>query len=189
MADSTEAGSVVAQIVTAEAVFVGTIVLPGVPGSAAHFRFLELLNNPRLGASHPGQARETLILTGATILPPTGPAISVPGELQVRPDAIVCAFEYEKHQRAVDPRWYASMVQQKPEPVVMVTVNGIRLEGLLAGGVAALARPQAKRFLPMVNATYAVIDNLATRLHTPFLAVNHQTVIAFSPGVEAQAGS
>ncbi len=184
MADNAEAGSVVAQIVTAEAVFVGTIVLPGVPGSAAHFRFLELLNNPRLGATHPGQARETLVVSGATILPRTGPAIAVPGELQIRPDAIVCAFEYEKHQRPVDPRWYGSMVQQKPERVVMVTINGIRIEGSLPGGAAALARPQTKRFLPVVDASYAVIDNLATRLLTPFLAVNHQMLVAFSAGTE-----
>lgn len=184
MAEVTETGSVVAQIVTTEAVFVGTIVLPGVPGSIAHFRFLELLNSPRLGAAHPGQARETLFLTGATILPRTGPAITVPGELQVRPEAIVCAFEYEKHQRAVDSRWYTSMVQQKPERVVMVTANGIRIEGLLAGGVGAIARPQTKRFLPVVDATYAVIDDVEIRLHTPFLAINHQSIVAFSKGEE-----
>ncbi len=181
MVEPADVGSVVAQVITNEAVFVGTVLLPVVPGTTAHFRFLELLNNPRLGAP-PGGQRDSLALTGATILPRSGPAIPVAGELLVRPEAIVCAFEYEKHRRPADPRFFTTAVHRKPESVLIVTANGLRIEGWFGGGVTTLAAVHPKPFLPIVDASYAVIDNLETQLHTPFLAINHAAIVAFSKG-------
>ena len=177
--------SIVASVVTGESIVLGTVSLPttNLPSAAGpatyHFRFLELLNNPRLASVQKGVIRESLPLTDVCILPRNGPRIPVAQELLVRPESIVCAYEYEGQAQEVqyDPGLY-----HRPERVVIITVNGLRLEGTFLGGVSVLAAPKQKRFLPLVDATLSQTDDVGTRLLVPFIAVNNDAIAAFTQG-------
>jgi hypothetical protein len=184
----TPVSSIIANVVTGESIVLGTVELPAahLPSAASgratyHFQFLELLNNPRLASVQKGVIRESLVLTDVCILPRTGPRIPVARELLVRPESIVCAYEYEGQgqARAVD---YDPGLYHRPEKVVIITTNGLRLEGTFLGGVGVLSAPRQKRFLPLVDATLGHTDEPGTRLPIPFIAVNHDAIAAFTQG-------
>ncbi len=175
--------SVVANVVMMETIILGTITIPSVAvGSVTyHFRLLELLNNPRIGSRQTDRIRESIVLTDVYVLPKTGPKIAVARELFVRPESIICAYEYEGQRKPVEVDFNPSL-SQKPERVVIVTTNGLQLEGTFLGGVGALAAPKQKRFLPLVDVVLSHTDQLTTRLSVPFVAVNNDAIAAFTPG-------
>src|SRR6266508_2928586 len=80
--------SVIANIVTGESMILGAIRLPhtAVGSVTYHFRFLELLNNPRLGGMQSDRLRDSIALSDVYVLPKKGPRISVADELFVRPE-------------------------------------------------------------------------------------------------------
>jgi hypothetical protein len=177
--------SVIANIVTGESMILGTIRLPhtAVGTVTYHFRFLELLNNPRLGGMQSDRLRDSLALTDVYVLPKQGPKISVAQELFVRPESIVCAYEYEGERRPADTVKYDTNLYQKPERVVIVTVNGWRLDATFIGGVSALAAPAQKRFLPLLDVSLSHSDQPGTHLSVPFVALNNGAISAFTRAV------
>jgi hypothetical protein len=182
--------SVVANVVTAETVIVGAISLPSVqvPSLGAgratyHFQLLELLNNPRLGSRQ--TVRESIALTDVYVLPKSGPKIQIARELLVRPESIICAYEYEGERRPAAPDPHAGPAQ-RPERVVIITTNGLQIEGTFLGGLSTLAAPKQKRFVALLDATLGHTDQLEIRLAVPFIAVNYDEIVAFTQG-EAEA--
>ena len=180
--------SVIANIVTGESMILGTIRLPhtAVGTVTYHFRFLELLNNPRLAGMQSDRLRDSVALTDVYVLPKKGPKISVAQELFVRPESIVCAYEYEGERRP-DAVEYDTKLYQKPEKVVIVTTNGWRLDGTFLGGVSALAGPTQKRFLPLLDVSLSHTDEPGSRLAVPFVALNNAAISAFTRAV-AESG-
>ena len=176
--------SVIANIVTGESMILGTIRLPhtAVGTVTYHFRFLELLNNPRLGGMQSERLRDSLALVDVYVLPKKGPRLSVAEELFVRPESIVCAYEYEGGRRP-DAVQYDANLYQKPEKVVILTTNGWRLDGTFLGGVSALAAPINRRFLPLLDVSLSHTDKPTTRLSVPFVALNNGAISAFTRAV------
>ena len=178
---------VVANIVTTETIIVGTVDLPilSVPatGQAAfNVRLLDLLNNPRLGSVQADRIRDSVVLTAASILPPDGPPIAVAArELFVRPESIICAYEHDAARRPGDLAFNEKQ-PQRPERVVVITSNGLLLEGTFLGGANTLAAPKQKRFVALVDATLAQADRPQTRLVVPFIALNYDAIVAFNSG-------
>ena len=177
---------VVANFVTTDTIIMGTVHLPVVAMPAAgqatyNVRLLDLLNNPRLGSVQADRVRDSIVLTDVSLLPREGPGIQVGRELFVRPESIICAYEHDAVRRAGDLAFNEKLLQ-RPERVVVVTSNGLHLEGTFVGGANTLAAPKQKRFLPLVDATLGHTDRPETRLAVPFLALNYDAIVAFSKG-------
>jgi hypothetical protein len=181
--------SVVANIVTAETIIVGTIELPtvAVPSagqSAYNVRLLDLLNNPRLGSVQADRVRDSIVLTDVSVLPKAGPGLQVAGELFVRPEGIICAYEHDAARQAGDLAFNEKM-PQRPERVVVITSNGLYIQGTFLGGTNTLAAPKQKRFVPLIDARLGHTDRPHTRLAVPYMALNYDAIVAFSKGAGA----
>ena len=177
------ANSVIVNVVTTETIMLGTIALPSVPaGTLTHqVRLLDLLNNPRLGSLQTDRVRESIVLTEVYVLPKDGPRIEIARELFVRPETIICAYEHEGQRKPADVAFNPSL-PQRPEQVVILTTNGLYLEGTFLGGVGTLAAPKQKRFVALVDAFLSHTDRLQIRLAVPFIAVNYDAIAAFTRG-------
>jgi hypothetical protein len=173
---------ILVNVVTPDTHFLGTITLPAMALGEApyHFRLVELLNNPKLGLWLTGQQRESLPLRDVYVLPRNGARIPVAEELFVRPENVVCAYEYGSEDTVMAPVQYNRSLYRKPEQVVILTTNGLLVDGEFLGGIATLAGAQKKRFFPLLGASLAPTSDVATQLCVPFLVVNNDAVVAFS---------
>jgi hypothetical protein len=181
MSAAEEPTFILAQIVTRDTMFLGSIRVPTPPAGATmtyHFGFLDLLNNPKLAVAATGLQRETLVLEQAEVLPKDGDSIPVAALLHVRPETIVCAFEYGGERKSTPPRFNATQFH-KPEKVVVFTDNGLRIDGTFLSGSAVLATASKKRFLAFVDATIRPMAG-GPPLAVPFVAVNNDWINSFA---------
>jgi len=146
-------------------------------------RLIEMLNNPKLSTNIYGRVMESLVIENAQVFPDHG-LDSYPEKLiYLRREKIICAFQFEERKRRQKPGYESVTLEKKQhlkkERVMILTQNGLRIEGEYFKGTEELARHTAKPFFAVADAELGHGSFGKETLHTPFIVVNYDAVVGF----------
>lgn len=164
---------------------IGNIVLPAFTKDISGFgiRLVEMLNNPKLSTIIYGRVMESLILENVQVFPDSGVKNYSEEFIYLRREKIICAFQYEEKIRRQKPGYEAKTLGEKQylkkERVMIFTKNGLRIEGDYFKGTEDLSQQSTKPFFTIANAELGHGSFGDDTLHTPFIVVNYDAVIAF----------
>ena len=165
---------------------IGDIALPSFTKDISGFtiRLVEMFNNPKLSTNVYGRVMESLVIENAQVFPDHGLRSYSEKLIYLRREKIICAFQFEDKVKRQKPDYETKTLKQKQylkkERVMIFTKNGLRVEGEYFKGTEELSRHTTKPFFAVANAELGH-DSFGdqTILHTPFIVVNYESVVAF----------